>query len=89
MLFFVASGHGVSLTEPERSGMATPVRDLPLEERLALVEDIWDSIAAEQEQLPLTPDQWKELDRRLDEFEVDSEPGDFAGDVVTRIRKGL
>ena len=69
--------------------MATPVHDLSLEERLKLVEDIWDSIAAEQEHLPLTPDQRMELDRRLDEFEVDSEPGDVADDVLARIRKGL
>ncbi len=69
--------------------MAKPVQDLSLEELLKLVEDIWDSIAAEQEHVPLTPDQRMELDRRLDEFEVDSEPGDFAGDVVARIRKVL
>jgi putative addiction module component (TIGR02574 family) len=69
--------------------MATPVLDLPVAERLKLVEDIWDSIAAEQEHLPLTSDQRAELDSRLDEFDVDGEPGDLAGDVLTRIRKSL
>jgi putative addiction module component (TIGR02574 family) len=34
-------------------------------ERIQLVEDIWDSIAAVPEALPLTDDQRKELDRRL------------------------
>ncbi len=44
---------------------------LPVEERLQLVEDIWDSIAATPETVPV-PDWHKaELDRRLD----NPEPG--------------
>ena len=39
---------------------------LPLDERLRLVEDLWDSIASEAEALPLTPAQREELDQRLD-----------------------
>lgn len=69
--------------------MATPVQNLSLEERLKLVEDIWDSIAAEQERLPLTTDQREELDRRLDALEVDGDLGEPAGDVLSRIRKNL
>lgn len=42
---------------------------LPVEERLALVEDIWDSIAADSAALPLTDAQRAELDRRLAEHE--------------------
>ncbi len=38
---------------------------LSVEERIALVEEIWDSIAAEVEQLPLTETQQQELERRL------------------------
>lgn len=40
---------------------------LPLEERLDLVERIWDSIAADQDTLPLSEEHRRELDRRLDE----------------------
>jgi len=40
---------------------------LPLEERLDLVERIWDSIAADQAALPLSEEHRRELDRRLDE----------------------
>jgi putative addiction module component (TIGR02574 family) len=43
---------------------------LPVEERLALVEDIWDSIAADSAALPLTDVQRDELDRRLAEHET-------------------
>ena len=39
---------------------------LPVPDRIKLVEDIWDSIADEAEEAPLTPAQKRELDRRLD-----------------------
>jgi putative addiction module component (TIGR02574 family) len=37
---------------------------LSIEERVALVHEIWDSIAAEAEGSPLTDDQCREVDRR-------------------------
>ncbi len=69
--------------------MATSIRNLLLEERIKLLEDLWDSIAAQQERLPLTPDQQAELDDRLDEIEVDGEVGEPAATVLTRIRRAL
>ncbi len=48
---------------------------LPVSERLRLVEEIWDSIAAESEQLPLTEAQREELDRRLEELEANPSDG--------------
>jgi putative addiction module component (TIGR02574 family) len=38
---------------------------LPVKERIKLVEDIWDSIAAEHESIELTSAQKEELDRRI------------------------
>jgi putative addiction module component (TIGR02574 family) len=38
---------------------------LSVEERIALVQDLWDSIAAEVERSPLTEAQRQEVDRRL------------------------
>jgi putative addiction module component (TIGR02574 family) len=38
---------------------------LGVEERIALVEEIWDSIAADGAAVPLTTSQRDELDRRL------------------------
>ena len=35
------------------------------DERIALIQDIWDSLEAEQQQAPLTEAQKAELDRRL------------------------
>ncbi len=40
-------------------------KKLPVAERLRLVEEIWNSIAEENEFLELTDDQKNELDRRL------------------------
>ena len=43
---------------------------LTVEERLALVEELWDSIAESGADLPLTDAQRAELDRRLAEHEA-------------------
>lgn len=40
-------------------------------ERIQLVEDLWDSIAADPEGLPLSDAQREELDRRLAEHQAD------------------
>lgn len=42
------------------------LRDLSVEEKILLVEDLWDSIATSPESVPLTQDQRAELDRRLE-----------------------
>lgn len=47
---------------------------LPVEERLILVEEIWDSIAAECAVVPLTDAQRAELQKRMEED--DANPGD-------------
>ena len=65
------------------------IHDLTLEERIKLVEDIWDSIAAEQEALPLTSEQRRELDRRLERYRVDGDRGGPAGESIERIRGRL
>lgn len=43
---------------------------LPVEEKVALVQEIWDSIAAEVEAAPLTAAQRTELERRLADHEA-------------------
>ncbi len=65
------------------------IEELSVEERLKLVEDIWDSIAAEQEKLPLTREQRKQLDRRLEAYRMDRNPGTPGFDVIKRIRSRL
>ncbi len=70
-------------------GMNTKLRELPIEERIRLVEDLWDSIASDQQALPLTSDQISELDLRLDRYEADGDLGRPMTEVVAEIRKRL
>ena len=69
--------------------MNTRLRKLPLEARIRLVEDLWDSIADDQAALPLTDQQREELDRRLEAYERDQEPGRPADVVLSEIRSRL
>ncbi|HOI91228.1 MAG TPA: addiction module protein [Candidatus Rifleibacterium sp.] len=45
------------------------IKKLSLAEKLLLVEDVWDSIAQENEVPPLHEWQKRELDRRLSEYQ--------------------
>lgn len=65
------------------------IQELGLEERLKLVEDIWDSIAAEQEALSLTEAQRQEFDRRLERYRIDGNRGELAVTSIERIRTRL
>ena len=69
--------------------MNSKLRELPLDDRIRLVEDLWDSIAQDQEALKLTAEQAAELDRRLDAFEADGSLGQPASEVISRIRNRL
>jgi len=48
---------------------------LSVEERLKLIEDLWDSVADDPDAVPLTEAQAEELDRRLEAYEKDGDPG--------------
>ena len=69
--------------------MNTKLKQLPVEEKIKLVEDLWDSIAADQQALQLTAEQKAELDRRLDAYELDKNRGRLAADAVAAIRHKL
>lgn len=63
------------------------VLELPVAERLKLVEAIWDSIAEAPEALALTDSQRAELDRRLEDYESNPEEGSPWSEVKERILK--
>jgi putative addiction module component (TIGR02574 family) len=56
-------------------------------ERILLVEQIWDSIASEQDAPELTDAQKKELDYRLDSLERNGSRGSTWTEVKKRIRQ--
>lgn len=66
---------------------ASGVLKLPVAERILLVEEIWDSIAAVPENVPLTQEARQELDCRLAASERDESAGFPWPDVKARIRK--
>ncbi len=69
--------------------MIANLNTLPIVEKIQLVEDLWDSIAADQASLPLTTEQREELDKRLDAYESDGIKGRVANEVISDIRKRL
>ena len=64
------------------------ILELPVAERLRLLELIWDSITEVPEALPLSPEVKTDLEARLAEFEANPESGLPWEDVRERIRQG-
>ena len=65
------------------------IHEVPLDERIRLVEDIWDSIADEQEALRISDEQRRELDKRLEAYRLSNDPGVSALEAIERIRAEL
>lgn len=53
------------------SNLTEEAKKLSIPERIALVEEIWNSIAEDSEDFKLTQAQKQELDRRLESFRAD------------------
>lgn len=56
-------------------------------ERLALLEELWDSLASEQSAAPISPELAAELDRRLIDLERNPDAGSPWADVRARIEQ--
>jgi putative addiction module component (TIGR02574 family) len=64
------------------------ILELPVQERIRLVEIIWESIAAIPEAVEVTPEIKAELEKRLKEFEANPEAGYSWEQVKTHLRNG-
>ncbi|MHB8744763.1 MAG: addiction module protein [Sulfuricaulis sp.] len=64
---------------------AINIAEMTTEERLELVEQLWDSLLATPEAVPLTDAQKAELDRRLDELDREGPIGIPWDEVLRRI----
>jgi len=69
-------------------GMSQPlqIEKLSTEERLRLIEQLWESLRATPEAIPLTDGQRAELDRRLDELDRGDVEGIPWNEVLRRIK---
>jgi putative addiction module component (TIGR02574 family) len=62
------------------------IASLSPEQRLQLLDQIWDSLATTPESVPVTSVQREELERRLDELDRVGPVGIPWDDVVRRVR---
>ena len=62
------------------------IKAMSVPERILIVEEIWDSIAAEQDALEITPAQKDELDRRLAAYDADPHRGSSWDEVKARLQ---
>lgn len=65
------------------------LKQLPLAERIQLVEDLWDSIAGEPSAMDFTSGQKAELDRRLARSEQAPDEGIEWQTLKSRLQKSL
>lgn len=64
------------------------ILELPVQERIHLVEMIWESIAAFPEAIEVSPELKSELNARLADFERDPEAGYSWDQVKTQLKNG-
>jgi putative addiction module component (TIGR02574 family) len=62
------------------------IHKLSLEERLKLLEQLWDSLSDTPEAIPITDAQHEELNRRLDDLDREGPVGISWNEVLDRIR---
>jgi putative addiction module component (TIGR02574 family) len=68
------------------SARSISLEGLSVAERILLVEEIWDSIASDQEALEITQEQKDELDQRLAAHEADPNAGSSWEQVKARLQ---
>lgn len=66
----------------------TDILELPIQERIRLVELIWDSVAAVPEAVKVSPALKAELETRFAEFEANPETGYSWDQVKSRLKDG-
>ncbi|NJA07649.1 addiction module protein [Methylomonas sp. UP202] len=64
------------------------ILELPVQERIQLVELIWDSVAATPEAVEVSPELKAELELRMLEFERNPESGYSWDQVKSRLKDG-
>jgi putative addiction module component (TIGR02574 family) len=64
---------------------ALGIDKLSVDERLQLLDEIWESLDAERERPPLTETQQSDLERRLIDYEADPGAGSPWAEVKARL----
>lgn len=82
LAFAPGEEHNIHMAEP-----AFNIDDLSPEERLSLLEQLWDSLTADPGAVPFTAAQRDELDHRLDEIDRGDVEGIPWEEVVRQIHR--
>jgi len=61
------------------------LQELSASEKILLAEDLWDSVASNEQLIPITEDQKNILDKRLAKYSLDKDSGDSWQNVRNRI----
>ncbi|HEU4931349.1 MAG TPA: addiction module protein [Pyrinomonadaceae bacterium] len=69
------------------SNLTEEAKKLPVDERIALVEEIWDSIAEDNGCFELTDAQKQELDRRIRSIQQNPQAGRSWEDIKSEFLK--
>ena len=64
---------------------ALGIDQLSVAQRILLVEEIWDSIVAEEGEIPLSEAQIQDLQRRIEAYEADPKAGSSWYEVKARL----
>lgn len=65
------------------------INSLPVDDRLRIVEGVWDNIQNEGRGIPMTPEQKAELNRRIDKYEANPDGGVTWDQLLERFRGKL
>ncbi len=65
------------------------IKKLSIAERILIVEDIWDSIMLSEEDLPISDEQKKELDLRLESYNKNPDEGKSWKEVKDNIQSQI
>jgi len=69
--------------------MGSDLLNLPLPQRLELVQNLWDSIAAEQQGPAATLQEQRLVAERLEAFRLDGNPGEDGLMVLAELEQAL
>lgn len=61
------------------------LQELTNSEKILLAEDLWDSVASNEQLIPITEDQKNILDKRLEKYSLNQDSGDSWQNVRNRI----
>lgn len=67
------------------STVVAEILEMSVDDRLRIVEDIWDSIAADSKDLKVSDELRQELDRRLEAYKEDPDAGVTWEDLDNRL----